>query len=116
MGRDQGDVASVSGSDIRIDGRIEEGNSGGPILMNGSVAGMVTSSNRASALPSRALSSSQRSSDGISKFPHRLLLGLDPGCFLRRQPAYSSAWTGRSSACRASAVFQQLGRCVESEV
>ena len=38
-----GTVASVSGSDIRIDGRIDEGNSGGPILMNGSVAGMVTS-------------------------------------------------------------------------
>ena len=39
----KGTVASVSGSDIRIDGRIDEGNSGGPILMNGSVAGMVTS-------------------------------------------------------------------------
>jgi len=38
-----GTIASVSGSDIRIDGRIDEGNSGGPILMNGSVAGMVTS-------------------------------------------------------------------------
>jgi hypothetical protein len=39
----KGTVASASGSDIRIDGRIEEGNSGGPIIMNGSVAGMVTS-------------------------------------------------------------------------
>ena len=39
----KGAVASVSGSDIRIDGRIDEGNSGGPILMNGSVAGVVTS-------------------------------------------------------------------------
>lgn len=39
----RGTVASASGADIRIDGRIEEGNSGGPILMNGSVAGMVTS-------------------------------------------------------------------------
>jgi hypothetical protein len=27
-------------TDIRIDGRIEEGNSGGAIIMNGSVAGM----------------------------------------------------------------------------
>jgi hypothetical protein len=39
----KGTVASASGSDIRIDGRIEEGNSGGPIIMNGTVAGMVTS-------------------------------------------------------------------------
>ena len=39
----KGTVASASGSDIRIDGRIEEGNSGGPIIMNGSVAGMITS-------------------------------------------------------------------------
>lgn len=39
----KGTVSSVSGSDIRIDGRIEEGNSGGPILLDGSVAGMVTS-------------------------------------------------------------------------
>ncbi|MEO5742379.1 MAG: serine protease [Vicinamibacterales bacterium] len=38
-----GTVASVSGSDIRIDARVDEGNSGGPILMNGSVVGMVTS-------------------------------------------------------------------------
>ena len=37
-----GTVASVSGADIRIDGRIEEGNSGGPILMNGNVVGLVT--------------------------------------------------------------------------
>ena len=39
----KGTVASVSGSDIRIDGTIDEGNSGGPIIMNGRVAGMVTS-------------------------------------------------------------------------
>jgi cytolethal distending toxin subunit A len=39
----KGSVASASGSDIKIDGRIEEGNSGGPIIINGSVAGMVTS-------------------------------------------------------------------------
>jgi hypothetical protein len=42
----KGSVASASGSDIRIDGRIEEGNSGGPIIMNGSVAGMVTSTSQ----------------------------------------------------------------------
>lgn len=42
----KGSVASIAGSDIRIDGRIEEGNSGGPIIKDGSVAGMVTSMNQ----------------------------------------------------------------------
>ncbi len=42
----RGNVASISGSDIRIDGRVEEGNSGGPIIKDGSVAGMVTSMNQ----------------------------------------------------------------------
>ena len=37
-----GTVASVSGGEIRIDRGIEEGNSGGPLLMNGRVVGMVT--------------------------------------------------------------------------
>lgn len=38
----KGSVASFSGSELRIDGRVGEGNSGGPILRNGNVAGMVT--------------------------------------------------------------------------
>ncbi|MEO5742380.1 MAG: serine protease [Vicinamibacterales bacterium] len=42
-GVSNGTVASVSGSDIRIDAKVDEGNSGGPIIMNGSVVGMVTS-------------------------------------------------------------------------
>ena len=68
----KGTVASVSGSDVMIDRRIEEGGSGSPILMNGSVAGMVTSSGReASASASRALSSRQRSGDGVSRSPRR---------------------------------------------
>lgn len=42
----RGSVASIAGSDIRIDGRIEAGNSGGPIIKDGNVAGMVTSMNQ----------------------------------------------------------------------
>lgn len=42
----RGSVASIAGSDIRIDGRIEAGNSGGPILKDGVVTGMVTSLNQ----------------------------------------------------------------------
>lgn len=38
----KGTVASVSGSNIRINGTFGEGNSGGPIILNGSVAGMLT--------------------------------------------------------------------------
>jgi len=42
-GVSNGTVASVSGSDIRIDANVDEGNSGGPIIMNGNVVGMATS-------------------------------------------------------------------------
>jgi hypothetical protein len=38
----KGDVANV-GADIIINGPIEDGNSGGPIIRNGGVAGMITS-------------------------------------------------------------------------
>ena len=85
----KGTVASASGSDIRIDGRIEEGNSGGPIIMNGSVAGMVTSIKQGFGVGKSGIIVNQRSWDGMSKFPHRLLLGLAPRSFLRRQPPSS---------------------------
>jgi hypothetical protein len=49
FGQGQGDwaviranVASIDGRDIRLDGRIEEGNSGGPILKSGQVVGLIT--------------------------------------------------------------------------
>jgi Trypsin-like peptidase domain len=49
FGQGQGDwaviranVASIDGRDIRLDGRIEEGNSGGPILKGGQVVGLIT--------------------------------------------------------------------------
>jgi hypothetical protein len=50
FGRGQGDwavlqaqVISVDGRDVKLDGRIEEGNSGGPVLRNGQVVGLITS-------------------------------------------------------------------------
>jgi hypothetical protein len=49
FGRGQGawaviraNVASIDGRDIKLDGRIEEGNSGGPILKDGRVVGLIT--------------------------------------------------------------------------
>jgi hypothetical protein len=49
FGQGQGDwaviranVASIDGRDIKLDGRIEEGNSGGPILKGGQVVGLIT--------------------------------------------------------------------------
>jgi cytolethal distending toxin subunit A len=46
----KGSVASVSGSDIEIDARVDEGASGAPILMNGRVVGMMTSASRNSGI------------------------------------------------------------------
>jgi hypothetical protein len=53
FGQGQGDwavlkaqVVSVDGRDVKIDGRIEEGNSGGPVLKDGKVVGLITSSQR----------------------------------------------------------------------
>lgn len=53
FGQGQGDwavlkaqVVSVDGRDVKIDGRIEEGNSGGPVLRDGKVVGLITSSQR----------------------------------------------------------------------
>ena len=53
FGRGQGDwaiirasIASVQGRDYRLDGRIEEGNSGGPVLRDARVVGLVTSVNQ----------------------------------------------------------------------
>jgi hypothetical protein len=53
FGQGQGDwavltaqVVSVDGRDVKIDGRIEEGNSGGPVLKGGKVVGLITSSQR----------------------------------------------------------------------
>jgi hypothetical protein len=50
FGRGQGDwavlraqVISVDGRDLKLDGRIEEGNSGGPVLRKGRVVGLITS-------------------------------------------------------------------------
>jgi len=50
FGRGQGDwavlraqVISVDGRDLKLDGRIEEGNSGGPVLRDGKVVGLITS-------------------------------------------------------------------------
>jgi hypothetical protein len=50
FGQGQGDwgliraaVASFDGADFKLDGRIEEGNSGGPVIRNGKVVGLVTS-------------------------------------------------------------------------
>jgi hypothetical protein len=50
FGRGQGDwavlraqVISVDGRDLKLDGRIEEGNSGGPVLREGKVVGLITS-------------------------------------------------------------------------
>jgi hypothetical protein len=42
----KGQVVSVDGRDVKIDGRIEEGNSGGPVLKEGRVVGLITSSQR----------------------------------------------------------------------
>lgn len=42
----KGQVISVDGRDVKIDGRIEEGNSGGPVLKDGKVVGLITSSQR----------------------------------------------------------------------
>lgn len=49
FGQGQGDwaiiratVASIEGRNIRLDGRVEPGNSGGPVLHRGQVAGVVT--------------------------------------------------------------------------
>lgn len=49
FGQGQGDwaviratVASIEGRNIRLDGRVEPGNSGGPVLRRGQVAGVVT--------------------------------------------------------------------------
>lgn len=53
FGQGQGDwavlkaqVVSVDGRDLKLDGRIDEGNSGGPVLKNGKVVGLITSSQR----------------------------------------------------------------------
>ena len=42
----KGQVISVDGRDVKIDGRIEEGNSGGPVLKDGKVVALITSSQR----------------------------------------------------------------------
>ena len=68
----KGTVASASGSDIRIDGRIEEGNSGRPDHHEWQRRGHGhLRSDRASASASRASSSRQRSGDGMSRSPRR---------------------------------------------
>ena len=81
------------------------GQLGRPHLMNGSVAGMVTSLPAGLGVAKSAIVVQSTLRGWDIEFPHRPLLGLaDPG--------RSCADNDR----RASAVFQQLGRCVESEV
>ncbi len=53
FGQGQGDwavlraqVISVDGRDLKLDARVEEGNSGGPVLRNGKVVGLITSTGR----------------------------------------------------------------------
>ena len=50
----KGQVISVDGRDVKIDGRIEEGNSGGPLLKDGKVVGLITSSQRGMGLATPA--------------------------------------------------------------
>ena len=50
----KGQVISVDGRDVKIDGRIEEGNSGGPLLREGKVVGLITSSQRGMGLATPA--------------------------------------------------------------
>jgi Trypsin-like peptidase domain len=62
FGEGQGDwaviratIASMEGRDIRLDGRVEAGNSGGPVIQNGQVIGLVTQVERGFGVASPAV-------------------------------------------------------------
>ena len=62
FGQGQGDwavlkanIVSHDGRDLKLDGRIEEGNSGGPVLKNGRVVALITSSGQGLGLATPAL-------------------------------------------------------------